>query len=167
MPSLFSILACLGRRFCLCRCHVSILGFWQTGDVIAYSAFQFSLPREERFALHRRTLPLSDFNSRSLLGERFVLGFLTGLTAIISILAPCVGSDQEPMPAGSARYCFNSRSPPGERYKAACLKVLILNFNSCPCVRSDFFECFPIHTADKFQFSFPVWGAMGIVVFTS
>lgn len=33
------------------------------------------------------------FNSRSLCGERSVLGFLTGLTAIISILAPCMGSD--------------------------------------------------------------------------
>lgn len=33
------------------------------------------------------------FNSRSLCGERSVLGFLTGLTAIISILAPSAGSD--------------------------------------------------------------------------
>lgn len=34
-----------------------------------------------------------NFNSRSLRGERFVLGFLTGLTAIISILTSCVRSD--------------------------------------------------------------------------
>ena len=33
------------------------------------------------------------FNSRFLCGERSVLGFLTGLTAIISILALSVGSD--------------------------------------------------------------------------
>ena len=42
-----------------------------------------------------------NFNSRSLCGERFVLGFLTGLTAIISILAPCVGSDDPDYTEGS------------------------------------------------------------------
>lgn len=57
------------------------------------ATFQFSLPREERFALHRRTLPLSDFNSRSLLGERCCIPKVVHGLLAISILAPCVGSD--------------------------------------------------------------------------
>ena len=52
---------------------------------------------------------------------------------------------------------FNSRSLPGEREGCRYQFGVNNHFNSRPCVRSDFFECFPIHTADKFQFSLPVW----------
>lgn len=55
------------------------------------------------------------FNSRSLCGERSVLGFLTGLTAIISILAPCMGSDICSCTVLIAFDNFNSRSFCGER----------------------------------------------------
>lgn len=56
-----------------------------------------------------------NFNSRSLRGERFVLGFLTGLTAIISILAPFVRSDMIDQLNLFEHWNFNSRSLPGER----------------------------------------------------
>lgn len=76
------------------------------------------------------------------------------LQDIVSILAPCLGSDQRSpichpschyfnsrslfgaryhgIPAAGSPVDFNSCSFRGERYKAACLKMLILNFNSRP-----------------------------------
>lgn len=136
MPSLFSILACLGRRFAATIFLFSVFGrlvmllhirhfnscslreersTWYLYKMNV-ATFQFSLPREERCCIPKVVhglLAISilapyvgsggcyfkkfffqrNFNSRSLRGERFVLGFLTGLTAIISILASCVGSD--------------------------------------------------------------------------
>lgn len=77
MSSLFSILACLGERFAI---------KW------ILATFQFSFLREERSRIKtwlRKEIP--SFHSRSLRRERFVLGFLTGLPAIISFLAPCHG----------------------------------------------------------------------------
>lgn len=157
MPSLFSILACLGRRFAATIFLFSVFGrpvmllhirhfnscslreersTWYLYKMNV-ATFQFSLPREERFALHRRTLPLSDFNSRSLLGERSIADaswlskvvfqfllpawgaikdrLLVILHAIISILAPFVRSDMIDQLNLFEHWNFNSRSLPGER----------------------------------------------------
>lgn len=64
--------------------------------------------------------------------------FLLQVLQLISILAPCEESDFVAISEG----------------RLVVISIL------APCVGSDIFEFFPIHTADKFQFSFLAWGAM-------
>lgn len=64
--------------------------------------------------------------------------FLLQVLQLISILASCEESDFVAISEG----------------RLVVISIL------APCVGSDIFEFFSIHTADKFQFSFLAWGAM-------
>lgn len=94
--------------------------------------FQFSLPCVRSDCCYfKKFFFQRNFNSRSLCGERFVLGSLTGLTAIISILAPCLGSDLRRCWFVAEIPYFNSRSPHGERWDNVFSRSLLFqHFNS-------------------------------------
>ena len=79
-----------------------------------------------------------NFNSRSLRGERFVLGFLTGLTAIISILASCVGSDDNRRKTHILRIEFQFSLPARGVIDSRCQLALqdIVSILA-PCLGSD------------------------------
>lgn len=197
MPSLFSILACLGRRFAATIFLFSVFGrpvmllhirhfnscslreersTWYLYKMNV-ATFQFSLPRVRSDPTTKMPHLLPDnFNSRSLYGERSIADaswfskvvfqfllpawgaisrnfccrcsswfqfspsawgaikdrLLVILHAIISILAPFVGSDMIDQLNLFEHWNFNSRSLPGERYDNLRTKRKCMGFNSRP-----------------------------------
>lgn len=141
MPSLFSILACLGRRFAATIFLFSVFGrpvmllhirhfnscslreersTWYLYKMNV-ATFQFSLPREERCCIPKVVHGLLAISILAPAWGATYFQFTAHYCHHISILVPCVGSDKSAMLHRRSFAVFNSRSPHGERSRLLSL----------------------------------------------